>query len=93
MDVPQEKELALSLQRVTQSYLPPPFYGPVRPERLRCQTGHQHARMIQGVRPNPLHLGSATALSLTAMAQEEGKAEGLNLVPVLIPICPTTMPA
>jgi hypothetical protein len=28
--------------------------------------------------------GSATALVLTAMAQEEGKAEGLNLVPVLL---------
>jgi hypothetical protein len=28
--------------------------------------------------------GSATALSRTAMAQEEGEAEGLNLVPVLL---------
>jgi hypothetical protein len=35
--------------------------------------------------------GSATALSRTAMAQEEGKAEGLNLVPVLLNVqqpCP-----
>lgn len=55
VDVPQEKELALLLQRATQSYLPPPIYGPVRPERLRCQKPHQHARMFQGVRPNSLH--------------------------------------
>ena len=39
VDVPQEKDLTLSLQRVTQSYLPPPFYGPVRSERLRARRG------------------------------------------------------
>lgn len=50
--VPKGKELALWLQLVIQSFSPSPFYGPVRLERLRCQSGHQHKLVIQRVRQN-----------------------------------------
>jgi len=50
--VPKERELVLSFQLVIQSFSPSQFYGPVRLERLRCQSGHQHKQVIQRVRQN-----------------------------------------
>ena len=84
VDVPQEKDLTLSLQRVTQSFLPhhftvlsdPSDYAPDGAPALANDPGRPaRTRFTRGTAP---------ALSRTAMAQEERKAEGLNLVPVLL---------
>jgi len=84
VDVPQGKELALSHQRFTQTYLRTQVYGPVRFKRLRYQTGHQHVRVLPCVRPNPLYPLQLRPLYISAIAQEEGEAEGLNLIPILL---------
>jgi len=91
--VPKGKQLALLLQLVIQSFLANPFYGLFRPERLRCQSGHQHERVLQRARPNPLHLRQHYCLFIGAMENEEAVAEGLNLVPVLLCLKRSSSPA
>ena len=82
--VPKGRELALLFQRVTQSLFPTPFYGPLRPKRLRCQSGHQHVRVIQRSRPNLLQPRQRFRFVLGAIDHEEAKSDGLNLVPILL---------
>ena len=82
--VPKGKQLALLLQLVIQSFLANPFYGLFRPERLRCQSGHQHERVIQRIRQNLLQARQHYRFVLGAMDQEEAQVDGLNLVPILL---------
>jgi hypothetical protein len=69
--VPKGKELALSLQLVIKSFLPNPFYGPVRPERLRRQSGHQLERVNQRIRQNLLQARQHYRFVLGAMEPDE----------------------
>jgi hypothetical protein len=82
--VPKGKQSALLLQLVIQSLFPSPFYGPVRPKRLGCQSGQQHVRVIQRVRPNLLQLRQHFRCVLGAIDQEEAQTYGLNLVPIFL---------